>query len=243
MRESEGLFLAEGVRVVDELLASRIVPRLAAVSSSLGDSPRGARLRELLGLRVEVREVSEGELAELAGTETPQGVVLAAEVPRTSLEDLEPSADSVLLVLDAVQDPGNVGTLTRTAVAFGVESLVLLPGTVDGWNPKAVRASAGAVFRLPPVACEWPVLQEWLHRHGFGIYGADASADAVDTVELARRRALVVGNEGAGLSGHIAAALDGRVAVPIRREVESLNVAVAAGILLYVMTSGREGHR
>lgn len=243
MRESEGLFLAEGVRVVEELLASRIVPRLVVISSSLEDTPRGARLRTLLEARSDVLEVSDRELAELSATETPQGVLVAAEAPRQGLGGMEPGADGVVLVLDAVQDPGNVGTLVRTAAAFGVDAVVTLAGTVDAWNPKVVRASAGAVFRLVPVACGWEALRAWLGTHRFGVYGADASGDAVEAMALPARRALVVGNEGTGLSQDVSVALDGRIAVPMTGAVESLNVAVAAGILLYVLTSSKGARR
>ncbi|MGH7483768.1 MAG: TrmH family RNA methyltransferase [Longimicrobiales bacterium] len=231
-RESEGLFLAEGVRVVEELLVSPLVPRLALVSSSLEDTERGRALRTALERTVETRRLTDRELAELAATETPQGVLVAAEIPPVSLTDLPASGAGRILVLDAVQDPGNVGALVRTAAALGAGGVVALPGTADPWNEKAVRAAAGATFRLPVTASAWAALEPWLDAHGYGIYVADAGGAPMDGIVAAGAAAVVVGNEGAGVRQELRAAARAVVAVPTR-EVESLNVAVAAGILLW----------
>jgi TrmH family RNA methyltransferase len=238
-REREGLFLAEGVRVVEELLDAGLVLRQAVVSSSLEDTDRGARLAARLGAATDVRSVSESELAAVADTTTSQGVLVVAEVPASELEALRPTGASVVLVLDGVQDPGNLGTLARSASAFGCDALICLPGTVDPWNPKSVRGSAGAVFRRPVVGAEVEELGEWLDRHGYLLVGADAAGDSVRAAELPQRVALVVGNEGAGL-GEDARSRCGRlVSVPMPGGTESLNVAVAGSILLYELTRGR----
>ncbi|MFP4624013.1 MAG: TrmH family RNA methyltransferase [Gemmatimonadota bacterium] len=236
-REAEGLFLAEGVRVVEELLGAGVVPRLAVVSSSLEDTERGVRLAARLPAAVEVRHVSASELKALSDTSTPQGVLVVAETPGASLAALAPAGPSVVLVLDGVQDPGNLGTLGRAAAAFGCDGLVYLPGTVDPWSPKAVRASAGAVFRIPVVAATVEGLDGWRARHGYVLAGADAGGEPVGP--LGERVALVVGNEGAGLTGAVAARCDRFVSVPMRGGTESLNVAVAGGILLYELTRGQ----
>ncbi len=237
-RRSEGLFLAEGVRVVEELLSAGSVLRLVVVSSSLEDTERGKTLLRELERRGDVRRVPDRELTALAATESPQGVVVAAEIPEASLANRRPGERSVVLVLDAVQDPGNFGTLARTAAAFGVDWIASLPGTVDAWNPKTVRASAGALFRTPVVECEWPELAEWLGRNGFDVYGADAAGEPARPAAAGPRTALVVGNEGAGLDPQVASGVDALVSVPMRGDTESLNVAVAAGILLYLFTAG-----
>jgi RNA methyltransferase, TrmH family len=234
-RERNGLFLAEGVRVVEELLASPIVPRLAVVSSTLGDSPRGAALRDALAARCPVRTVPEHELAQLADTDTPQGVVVAAAIPRAAPAAGALPARCTVLLLDAVQDPGNFGTLVRSAVAFAAPLVIALPGTVDPWNGKAVRSAAGASFRVPILQQATTDAAGWLREHGFVLYVADAGGTPVDELPPAPRVALAVGNEGAGVGAALLSLADARVAVPMPGPAESLNVAVAAGILLYAL--------
>ena len=253
-REEEGRFLAEGVRTVEDLLASPLPVRLAVVSSSLGDTERGRELRKSLEDRhVPVREVPESELREYAATETPQGIVCIADIPRARLDSFVPAASSsagstertesagstevplpstVILVMDAVQDPGNFGTLVRTAEALGAAGIVALPGTVDPWNPKTVRSAMGSSFRVPVVENTWETLEPWLRGRGFAILAADAGGDALGTDRPARA-ALVLGNEGAGVSAETLARADRAVGIPIRGRAESLNVAAAGAILLY----------
>ena len=235
-REREGLFLAEGVRVVEDLLDSRIVPRFAFLSSSVEDTPRGRALAERLGGACEILRVSDGELANLAETETTQGVLVAAETPRRELGGLKPGARDVVLLLDAIQDPGNAGTLIRTADALGCAGVIALPGTVDVWNPKVVRAAAGSLFRRPVVEATVAAVGEWAASLGASILAGDAHGSAIDDVTVRGPVVLAVGNEGAGLSDDVARLATTLVAIPIRGSAESLNVGVAAGILLYEVT-------
>ncbi|MFO7261318.1 MAG: RNA methyltransferase [bacterium] len=235
-REGEGLFLAEGVRLVEAMLDAGVAPRLVVASPTLEDTERGRRLAErLAGLDV-LRRVEDRVLAEFAATESPQGVLAVAEIPRHDLGAIRVEGPATVLVLDGVQDPGNFGTLVRTADAFGAAFVAVLPGTVDPWNPKSVRAAAGAAFRIPIVQTDLDTLLEWLHRHGFALYGAAAEGRPVDEVRPPQRAALAVGNEGAGLGAAVRAAAEELLAVPIRPEAESLNVAVAAAVLLFLLT-------
>lgn len=236
IREKEGLFLAEGVRVVEDLAASGLDLRLAVVASSLEDTPRGAALARTLRAACTTVEVSDAELARLAATETPQGVLVLARAPEWTLDDRVIEGDATVLVLDGVQDPGNFGTMLRTADALGAAFVACLPGTVDPWNPKAVRAAAGSSFRQPAVQIDPEPLAEWLRARGFALLGADAAGEPVEAAPLPPRSALVVGNEGTGLAPRTRAVLDRLVSVPIRGDAESLNVAIAAAILLYVLT-------
>ena len=233
-REAEGLFLAEGIRALEELAASPVPIRFAAAASSLGDNERGRALLDVLATkRVAVRETGGRELAELADTETPQGVLAVAEIPRAQLDDLAADADpAVILVLDAVQDPGNFGTLARTAEALGAMGLAALPGTVDPWNPKSVRSAMGSTFRLPVVPVDWERLTPWLSSRGFQTLAAAAGGEPLPEPRP-RRAALVVGNEGAGIGDETRARADRVVGIPIRGRAESLNVAAAGAILLY----------
>jgi TrmH family RNA methyltransferase len=236
-RERQGLFIAEGVRVAEEFLAAGIDLQLALLAPSLEDTARGKHLARTLGRHDAVRHVSDHALERLAATESPQGVLLAGRIPRQQWPHAFAS-NAVVLVLDAVQDPGNFGTLARTAAAFGVAALIALEGTVDPWNPKAVRAAAGASFRIPILPAQPDRAFTFLREHGFRILAADAHGEEL-SVPAAGRNALIVGNEGAGLSAAARAAADAVVSVPTPGPVESLNVGTAAGILLYLLTRER----
>lgn len=237
-REAEGLFVAEGVRVVEELVGAGAALRWALVSPSLAGSPRGAALAETLERAGRVEHVSDAALGRLAATQSPQGVLAVAPIPTPTPETVRFEVRSICLLLDAVQDPGNFGTLVRSADAFGAAAVVALPGTVDAWNPKSVRAASGSSFRVPILQLGWNEAMSWLSAAGFRILAADVAGAPIESLPPAQRVALVVGNEGAGLSAHAKAAADARVTVPIPGPAESLNVAVAAGILLYTLTKG-----
>jgi TrmH family RNA methyltransferase len=235
-REENGLFLAEGVRVVEELLTTPIDLYLAVVSTSLEDTPRGRELATQLSNRVRTERISRDALASLAATDTPQGVVVAANIPRTTPDVVEFEARSICLILDAVQDPGNFGTLVRSADAFRAAGVVALPGTVDPWNPKSVRSAAGSSFRVPILQMDLAAASAWLRNLDFRFFAADADGKPVDVVAPPPRVALLVGNEGAGIGAEARAEADEMIAVPIPGPAESLNVGVAAGILLYLLT-------
>lgn len=151
-RERRALALAEGVRLLEEALAASVTIKHVIASPALEATPRGEALKAALARAGQVVEsVSEAELSELAATEHPQGVIAVIEPPRWGLEDIKPGPRAPVLVLDAVQDPGNVGTMVRTAWALGAAGVLALSGTAEVTNPKTLRASMGGLFRLPYV--------------------------------------------------------------------------------------------
>ena len=240
-RERQGLFVAEGARAVDELLRSPLVVRGAL---AVADAPERPRNREVISKlrdrRIPVQEVSAAEFASAADTDNPQGILAIAEIPKLTLSDLTlPDRQHFRLVLlDAIQDPGNVGTIVRTAAALGAVATLSLPGTVDLWNAKVVRSSMGALFHHPVVACTWEELTSFLSRTGAELWGAEAGgqplAKLVDGAgEPPARLVIALGNEGSGLSAQTRAGAAKLVAVEIGPSIESLNVAVATGIMLY----------
>ena len=222
--------------MVEDLLDSPIVPRHALVSSSVEDMPRGQALLRRLNDACPVERVTDAELAELAETETTQGVLVAAETPRHEIDTLRAGPTDVVLLLDAIQDPGNAGTLIRTADALGCAGIVALPGTVDLWNPKVVRSAAGSLFRLPVIETDLPAVIGWATTARASILAGDMHGTPVDQAELRGPVVLAVGNEGAGIGDAVAHAASATVAIPIRGRAESLNVGIAAGILLYELT-------
>ncbi len=186
-RERTGHFVAEGVRAVEELLRSPIEVYGALVSPQLAATARGIALREALAARVTVTEVGDADFATAADTETPQGVLAIAAIPARTW-DMVPAVDPLrVLVLDAVQDPGNVGTMLRTAAALGVAATVCLPGTVDLWNAKVVRSAMGAHFTHPAFATTWQELDAWREPHHVALWGADARGVALEARPACRR--------------------------------------------------------
>lgn len=232
-RDKHGLFLAEGIRVVEDLLASAIDLQFALVSTTLGDTARGRMLIAALRDATMVKEVTERELNDIGETESPQGVLAVARIRETPLNDVQLGSASVVLVLDAVQDPGNLGTLIRSADAFGASAVVALPGTADYWSSKVIRSTVGAAFRIPLVSAREDEVWGWLAQNSVAICGADMAGKPIESINLTGRVAVVVGNEGAGLREQTRAQLTEFVSIPMRGHAESLNVAVAAGILLY----------
>jgi TrmH family RNA methyltransferase len=239
-RERRGLALAEGVRLVEEALAAAVPIRGAAVAPALEATSRGKSLKAaLVRAGVPLESLGDRTLAALADTEHPQGVIAVVEPPRWTLEDIRPGPRGAVLVLDAVQEPGNVGALVRTALGLGAAGLVALPGTADLHNPKALRGSMGALFRLPCALADVPALLEWAARSGVAIWTSGVDGSPVGSVARQGPVALVVGNEGAGVHPALARAAGATVTVPLAGPVESLNVAVAAGILLYEVLRDR----
>jgi RNA methyltransferase, TrmH family len=174
--------------------------------------------------------------ASAVNTASPQGIAALIAIP-----DLQPNERDrrlgLTLVLEAMQDPGNMGTLLRAAEAFGVAQVWLTPDTVNPWNPKAVRASAGSVFRVPTQRISLAGAKEWFTAHGVHLYAAVADARGAtpcNQANLAGACALMIGNEGAGLSPEALSLADERIHIPCR--TESLNAAAAASALLYEAT-------
>ena len=219
---------------MEELLGSPLSIRGLLVAPQLADAPRGTALLDSARRSgVLVAEVDEREFAGAAETDSPQGVLAIGEIPDHRLQSLELADRARLVVLDAVQDPGNVGTILRTAAALGAAAVVAMPGTVDLWNAKVVRSAMGAIFQRPAFMSTWAELDTFRSRHSVVLWGADAEGTPLERLQPPERLGLLVGNEGAGLSTEGRARAEQTVSLPISSAVESLNVAVATGIFLY----------
>jgi len=230
------MFLAEGPRVVTDLLRTDIcVHQALYTKASAADPAVASALDRLRGSDVSVEEVSVAELGEFAGTVTPQGLLAVAEIPSWSSADVRTPR---LAVLDAVQDPGNVGTLIRAAEALGAGGVALLPGTADAWNPKTVRAATGSSFRLPVFEITVPELVDWCRDQGAALLAAAAGGEPARRDPATSAVALVLGNEGAGVSAAVLEVASGVVGVPLLAGTDSLNVAIAGAILMDRMFGG-----
>jgi len=239
-RERRGLALAEGVRLVEEALAAGVPIKGVVTSPMLEGSARGRALLDALHrAAAPVEEVDDAALAALADTEHPQGIVAVVTPPAWTLEHVTLAAGDVLLVLDAVQDPGNVGTILRTAHGLGAAAVVSLPGTAELTSPKTLRAGMGAFFRFPCISTDAEAFFAWASAHDVEIWATNAAGTPIAS---ARRPghplALVLGNEGAGIGELVRSRAARQVAIPLRAGAESLNVAIAAAILLYEVRRG-----
>ncbi|MCA8957034.1 MAG: RNA methyltransferase [Planctomycetes bacterium] len=239
--EQPECMVAEGVRLVAEALAAAVQPIEIAWSPRLAGRPGGAELLERLKCLPDAERVlrtcSDDVLHRLSGLESHQGVAAILRRPLLELDALLGPAGAVPLVVVAagVRDPGNLGALARSAEAAGATGLLSMVGSAEPFRDKALRGSAGSVFRLPCVArvTDHDALA-WMRRNDLQILATDASASSSCwDVDLRRPTALLFGAEGEGVPGPLRSAAVATVAIPLSRTVESLNVAVAAGVLLF----------
>jgi TrmH family RNA methyltransferase len=190
-----------------------------------------------LPARTEILRLPKRLLDSALTTENPQPLAALVEPPQWTWAHIlggQGSEAALIVVLAGIQDPGNLGTILRSAEAFGASGVISLPGTVSAWNPKAVRASAGSVFRLPVLATGEQECMEALREAGTKILATTThGAEPADLVDLAGPIAFVIGNEGNGVPANLIARSDVRITVPCPGPVESLNAAVAASVLLY----------
>lgn len=224
-RRAEGAFLCEGTKLVEEALKwGAQVETLVVAEGTQPPSqlPEGVRLVE----------VPADVLKSASTVDTPQGMLAVCRTPDlTPPETLTPGR---YLVLDGVQDPGNVGTVWRTADAFGAEGLILLPGCAEPFAPKTVRATMGACFRLPVWELTLEELTGLLDRAGLSLYATALREDTADLRQAdLERAAVVIGSEGRGVSSQVLAACQATLKIPMRERCESLNAAVAAAIVLW----------
>lgn len=228
-RQQAQHFIVEGLRLVEEALRAGSVPALMFYTPRLDESARGQALLALAREQVvQPTPVSEKVMRAMATTATPQSVLAVLPQPATSW----PQHPSLLLILDRLRDPGNLGSALRTAEAAGVDGVLTTPGTVDVYNPKTVRGGMGAHFWLKLRAASWPEvesvvagLQVWLAEpHGGQPYYE---------VDWSPPSALIVGGEAEGASVKAQRLIRGQVYIPMSGQAESLNAAVAAGVILF----------
>ncbi len=231
-RTQNGLYLAEGLRTAEEAVAYKAVETLFYVAT---DDERTMRLLEdAAAQNIKLVCVSENVMKKIADTETPQGIIAVCKMRQPKLENLLASG-KMLLVLDRVGDPGNIGTMLRTADAAGIGGLVLLKGCADIYAPKTVRSSMGSLFHIPVLSGVSE--QEFVSaakKAGYDLLVTCLDgADNLYKADLSGRIAFVMGNEAGGVSESLLAQADKRVYIPMAGKAESLNVAMAAGIVMF----------
>jgi TrmH family RNA methyltransferase len=234
-RDGRDLCLVEGPKLVAEALAAGVEIVEAALSPRAESTSAGARATQALMARgAPLRRLSAELLASLSEAETSQGLVAIARRPRFSLEQVF-RATPLVLVIDGVQDPGNVGGLLRSTEAAGATGALLSAGSADPWSWKALRGSMGSAFRLPHVAgLALPELLAELERRGVAVFATAADGERrYDEADLRGPAAILVGREGSGLAAAVKQRAAARLRIPLAAGVESLNVGVAAALVLF----------
>ena len=236
-RIESGTFFAEGLRAVQEAVQHAEVADLFFTASEeeklhdilINAKEKGARLYK----------ADDKVMAKLSDTKTPQGVLAVIRMPEQSLQKLRPGTASdnnaPVIILDRIQDPGNLGTIIRTADAVGALGVILLEGCVDAYSPKVVRASMGSLFHLPVVQDIFPEeALTWCYRNGYEP-AATAMQGAANLykADISKKMAFIFGNEANGVAEELQAAAETRLFIPMAGQAESMNVAMAAGIVLF----------
>lgn len=230
-REAERLFVVEGDRWLQELVRTETRPHLILTTPDwLKESAHAALLAQL---DAPYLLVNGAVMAAASDTQTPPGVLAVVPQPIWTL----PIAPTLLLLLDRVQNPGNLGTMLRTAAAAGVEAVLLSPECVDAYNPKTVRGGMGAQLRLPILRLNWAEIAAATHDLAVWVAAVDDPATPYTQINWSEPSVLIIGGEASGAGGEAMELARGRVTIPMAAATESLNAAVAAAVILF------EAHR
>jgi len=234
-RDETGLFLAEGLKIVTEAVELGHAPRMLFCAAEAAEHPLTRRAMEAArAAGGEALQVSREVLAKISRRDNPQAVVGVFAQAATRLEALDPVSAGCWVALEAVRDPGNLGTIVRTADAAGCGGVVLVGDCCDPYSVEAVRATMGSIFALPVARAGLDDFLAWRRRWPGSVTGTLLTATTDYRVAAYRSPALILmGNEQAGLTEPLAAACDELVKIPMRGRADSLNLAVATGIMIY----------
>jgi TrmH family RNA methyltransferase len=230
----------EGFRIIEEAVRSGL--KFRAVFFSDSAQSRAQRLLPQIGAHTETLLLPDALFAGAVPSETPQGVAALVQVKRFTLADiLERESEGPLLVIAGVQDPGNLGTILRSAEAFGVKRVLLTEGSVSAYNTKVVRASAGSFFRLMAAKVDLADALSQLRSRGIRLIATSSHKGVpLSQALLSGNMAMFIGNEGAGIDKKLLAQMDELISIPHSDRVESLNAGVAASIILYEIARQRD---
>ena len=234
-REASGLFLAEGLRLC-EVAADAEVVEQAYYHEALADTDRGAALlQRLSGKTRRFIKVSARVMQAMAETEAPQGILCVCKCRQVSLKDFQLEQEGLVLLTDGIQDPGNLGAMLRILWAGEGRGMICLKGTTDPYGGKCVRASMGGIFHVPVMnGVDWPDAARWALDRGYEVIAAESGKGRdYRSINWPKKTLLCIGNEAWGLVTIPAAEVKERVYIPVKEGAESLNAAVAAGILVF----------
>lgn len=234
-RNQAGVFLAEGSRMVLE------TPKKRLKKLYVSESYFRKHEKDLKGMGVEPEVLSDTVFAYVSDTKTPQGILAVVRQMDYQLDEMLKKENPHILILDNLQDPGNMGTIFRTAEAAGVTGILMSKDCVDIYNPKTIRSTMGAIYRMPFLYLE-DVMEgiSAVKKHGVQVYAAHLDGkNAYDQENYQKGTAFLIGNEGNGLRPEVAACADTWVRIPMAGQVESLNAAIAATVLMFEVSRQR----
>src|SRR5687768_13851951 len=232
-RREAGMFVVEGVRLVEEAVKANWQFQFVLFSDGLSD--RGKELLKTLTTnKIEVEETSGDLLQNVSETETPQGILAVLKLNQLPITD----SPDFLLIPDQIRDPGNLGTLLRTAAAAGVQAVLLPPETTDAFAPKVLRAGMGAHFRLPIHSMSWKEIHECVKT--MRVYLADMNGQSCWETDLRQPLALIIGGEAEGASEEAQTLATEKISIPMPGNVESLNAGVAGSVLMFEVVRQRK---
>lgn len=241
VRNEQGVFLVEGVKMYQEIPQEQLVK--VYVSETFADKQKEEinRLKD----RRKLEYLSDHVFQYVSDTKTPQGILCVVRQSTYCLEDILEAEDAHLLVLDNLQDPGNLGTILRTAEGAGVTGIIISKESVDIYNPKVIRSTMGSIYRVPFVYVE--DLKEAIEKvkaHGIFTYAAHLDGkNSYDKEDYTKKTAFLIGNEGNGLRKEIADLADTWIRIPMQGQVESLNAAIATSVLMFETARQRRNQR
>jgi TrmH family RNA methyltransferase len=234
-RREAGAFLAEGIRLVEEAVNANWPLRFILFDETLND--RGmAQVEGLRSRGVDVEEISTSLMKSLSETESPQGILAVLELTNLPL----PNLPTFILIPDQIRDPGNLGTLLRTAAAAGVQAVLLPPETTDAFAPKVVRSGMGAHFRLPIHSRTWDEIAQVVKLAGLQVLLAEMDGESCWVTDLRQPLALVIGGEADGASPQARGLANGKISIPMPGQAESLNAGVAGSVLMFEVVRQRQ---
>ncbi len=235
-RREAGAFVAEGVRLVEEAVISNWRFRIALYDETLSERGR-LQVERLRSQGVDVEEVSASVMKSISETEAPQGILAVLEATQLPI----PQSSNFILIPDQIRDPGNLGTLLRSAAASGVQAVLIPSETTDAFAPKVLRSGMGAHFRLPIHSMSWEEIGKFVA--GLQVFVADMDGQSCWDTDLSKPIVLIVGNEAEGASESAQKLANGKISIPMSGETESLNAGVAGSVLMFEVMRQRAVNR
>lgn len=227
-RREAGLFVIEGVRLFEEAVNSNWEIKFILYGETLSERGK-SQVSSLKSKNIEVEEVSASVMKSISETESPQGILAVLKFSQLPI----PDSLNFVLIPDQIRDPGNLGTLLRSAIATGVQAVLIPPDTTDAFAPKVLRSGMGAHFKMPIREMSWEEISQVVKSENLQVLIADMNGESCWETDLTKPTALIIGNEAEGASETAIKLANGRVSIPMSGDIESLNAGVAGSVLMF----------
>lgn len=239
-RWEKQLFIIEGIKLIQEALASGLDLKYILYSEKLLTTNEGTKFYEDIKDEENLLKVSNQVFREISNTESPQGVIGVGKFDIREIEEITKNEKSLFIYLDGIQDPGNMGTIIRSGDAFNIGGIILGGGCVDPYNPKVVRSTMGSIFRLPLYFCNNSLeFINKMRKSNFNIISSDLDGNPLSKELLREKSIVIIGNEARGVDKDLLQISNIRVRIPMPGKAESLNAGVAASIIMYEAMQAR----